>query len=244
MILEYFPPQMTNIRLSSESTKANIHKQVQKNFTNYSKLLIQINNISKIIPAFIYFNIRGTAVANNPQGWLIIYGVKDWSDSVNPYVYDNDYYSQMFEYKNNNMFMNTDIDLNNHKIKNIPQPTSDTDILLKGSLNIGSANLYRSIHNDKYFKVNNIDVSFDFVFINHITLIQDSFRGQSDEIIISYQKSTGGFGSFRYLFIHTSSSSNITVVMINQSFKTGIQSIKTRVSSRVAFIITYQTTYF
>ena len=47
-----------------------------------------------------------------------MYGVNDWSDSVDPRVYDSDYYSKMFEYKNDSMYMNTSIDLNNnHQIK-------------------------------------------------------------------------------------------------------------------------------
>ena len=179
MIFEYHPPQNTNIQLSCQSTTAYVHRQVQKNFTHYAKLLVQINNNSKTTPDFIFFTIHGTDVIANPEAYIIVYGVNDWSDSVNPRVYDGDYYSKMFEYKNNSMYMNTSIDLNhNHRIVNIPKPTRDIDILLKGSLNIGSANLYGLIHNDKYFKVNNIDVSFDFVFINSITLIQDSFRGQ------------------------------------------------------------------
>ena len=244
IIFEYFFPEDSGIQLSCQATTAYVHKQVQKDFTDYSKLLVQINNNSKITPDYIYLTIHGTAVVSNPEGYIIVYGVKDWSDSVKSDVYDSDFYTQMFEYKNDDMFMNTDIDMNNHRFKNVPKPTSDTDVLLKGSLNLGSANLYGLIHNDKYFKVNNIDVSFDFVFINSITLIQDSFRGQSDEIIINYQKSTGGFGRLHYSFIHTSSSSNITVVMINRSFKTGIQSIKTQTSTGVSFIITYQTTYF
>ena len=244
IIFEYFFPEDSGIQLSCQATTAYIHKQVQKDFTDYSKLLVQINNNSKTTPDYLYLTIHGTVVVSNPEGYIIVYGVKDWSNSIKSDVYDSDFYTQMFEYKNDDMFMNTDIDMNNHRFKNVPKPTSDTDILLKGSLNLGYANLYGLIHNDKYFKVNNIDVSFDFVFINSITLIQDSFRGQSDEIIINYQKNTGGFGRLHYSFIHTSSSSNITVVMINRSFKTGIQSIKTQTSTGVAFIITYQTTYF
>ena len=208
--------------------------------------MVQINNNSKTTPDFIFFTIHGTDVIANPEAYIIVYGVNDWSDSVNPRVYDGDYYTQMFEYKNNSMYMNTSIDLNhNHRIVNIPPPITDADILLKGSLNIGPANLYGLIHNDKYFKADRIDVNFiNFVFINSITLIQDTYRGQADEIIISYQRNTGSFGRFHYSFIHTSSSSNITVVIINQSFERGIQSIKTQISTRVPFMITYQTTHF
>ena len=134
MIFEYHPPQNTNIQLSCQSTTAYVHRQVQKNFTHYAKLLVQINNNSKTTPDFIFFTIHGTDVIANPEAYIIVYGVNDWSDSVNPRVYDGDYYSKMFEYKNNSMYMNTSIDLNhNHRIVNIPKPTRDIDILLKGS---------------------------------------------------------------------------------------------------------------
>ena len=171
-------------------------------------------------------------------GHLIVYGVKETLSNVDPSVYDT-----AFVIENGKMVMETDLDLNNHKFKNVPQPTSDTDVLLKGSLNIGFANLYGLIHNAKFFKVNSINVSFHSVFINSIRLIQDSYKGQSDEIIIAYQKSSGQSGTYHYSFIHTSPS-NITIISINRSFKTGIQSIKTKTATRVAFMITYQTTYF
>ena len=55
MIFEYHSPQNTNIQLSCQSTTAYVHRQVQKNFTHYAKLLVQINNNSKTTPDFIFF---------------------------------------------------------------------------------------------------------------------------------------------------------------------------------------------
>jgi len=69
----------------------NIHKQVQKDFSNYSKLLVQINNGSKDTPDYIYLNLHGTATAKPVQAHLVVYGVKDWQDTVNPEVYDYDH---------------------------------------------------------------------------------------------------------------------------------------------------------
>ena len=54
MIFEYFPPVMTNIQLSCQATTAYVHRQVQKDFTDYSKLLVQINNNSKSTPDYIF----------------------------------------------------------------------------------------------------------------------------------------------------------------------------------------------
>ena len=112
IIFEYYFPENTNIQLSCQSTTAYVHKQIQKDFTDYSKLLVQINNNSKTTPDYLFFTIHGTAVVNNPEGYIIVYGVKDWSDSVDPNIYDDGFYVQMFEYKNGDMQMQTDININ------------------------------------------------------------------------------------------------------------------------------------
>ena len=43
MIFEFYPPEMTNIQLSCQATSAYIHKQVQRNFSNY-KLIIDYHS--------------------------------------------------------------------------------------------------------------------------------------------------------------------------------------------------------
>ena len=141
IIFEYFFPEYSGIQLSCQATTAYVHKQVQKDFTDYSKLLVQINNNSKTTPDYVYLTIHGTAVVSNPEGYIIVYGLKDWSDSVDPSVYDSEYYIQMFEYQDGGMYMNTSINLN-HKIINIPQPTNPTDLLMKQSVNIFNISLY------------------------------------------------------------------------------------------------------
>ena len=117
IIFEYYFPENTNIQLSCQSTTAYVHKQIQKDFTDYSKLLVQINNNSKTTPDYLFFTIHGTAVVNNPEGYIVVYGVKDWSDSVDPNIYDDGFYVQMFQYKNGDMQIQTDIDMNTHKIE-------------------------------------------------------------------------------------------------------------------------------
>ena len=97
IIFEYYFPENTNIQLSCQSTTAYVHKQIQKDFTDYSKLLVQINNNSKTTPDYLFFTIHGIAVVNNPEGYIIVYGVKDWSDSVDPNIYDDGFYVQMFQ---------------------------------------------------------------------------------------------------------------------------------------------------
>ena len=137
IIFEYYFPENTNIQLlSCQSTTAYVHKQIQKDFTDYSKLLVQINNNSKTTPDYLFFTIHGTAVVSNPEGYIIVYGVKDWSDSVDPNIYDDEFYVQMFEYKNGDMQMQTNINVSNHKITNLNKGINDTDAVNKLQLDI------------------------------------------------------------------------------------------------------------
>ena len=175
MIFEYYPPETTNIQLSCQATIAYVHKQVQKDFTNYSKLLVQINNNSKITPDYIFFTIHGTAVVSPVQGYIIVYGVKDWSDSVDPRVYDSDFYKKMFEYKNDNMFMNTELDMNNHRIRNVSPPIHSNDVLNKGSIKITNIYLYGVVDSDHVLKNHNIPIGFNAVFLESIIIIIYTF---------------------------------------------------------------------
>ena len=90
---------------------------MQQDFSDYSKVLVQINS-SKDTQDYIYFTIHGTVTATPVQGYLIVYGVKDWSGSVDSGVYDN-INDQMFEYKNGDMQMKTDLDMDNKRIRNL-----------------------------------------------------------------------------------------------------------------------------
>ena len=91
-VLEYYPQgPHTNIQLSAQATTANIHKTIQKSFSDHIKLLVQFNNSSRESLDYIYFNLHGSSTSSSPQAFLIIYGVKDWQDTVNPEVYDYDH---------------------------------------------------------------------------------------------------------------------------------------------------------
>ena len=117
IVFEFYPPAMTNIQLSFDASEAFFHKAVQCDLTAYSKLLVQFNNNSKQTPDYIYLTMHGTATGTPVQCHLVVYGVKDWSDSVYPGVYDG-LDNVMFEYKNGDMQMNVDIDMNNNKVLN------------------------------------------------------------------------------------------------------------------------------
>ena len=91
-VLEYYPlGSHTNIQLSAQATTANIHKTIRKSFSDHVKILVQFNNGSRDALDYIYFNLHGSSTLSSPEAFLIIYGVKDWQDTVNPEVYDYDH---------------------------------------------------------------------------------------------------------------------------------------------------------
>ena len=152
IVFEFYPPEMTNIQLSCNASSAYIHKSVQRNFTNYSKLLVQFNNNSKQTPDYIYLTMHGTAT-QSAQCHLVVYGIKDWSDSVQPSVYDG-VDNMMFKYVNGDMVMQTDLDMNDKKIINLPNPVDDGDAVNKLSLDSVSYwtrnHVYRNIFPEFY----------------------------------------------------------------------------------------------
>ena len=117
VVMEYFFPEDRNISLSAEASTAVIAKQTTKNFPNYKKLLVQIDQQTKDTPDYLYFNIRGSGTTStNPEGYLVFYGVREWMDSVPPQIYDRALETGMFSYENGKMKMNMDLDLNGNSI--------------------------------------------------------------------------------------------------------------------------------
>ena len=200
IIFEYYFPENTNIQLSCQSTTAYVHKQIQKDFTDYSKLLVQINNNSKTTPDYLFFTIHGTAVVSNPEGYIIVYGVKDWSDSVDSSVYDDAFYVQMFEYKNGDMQMQTDININNHKIKNISPPTEPTDLIMKQSLDILNTTQIGKINQNGYFTVDDITLQLNNAFIKEIRIVNLIRLTGPDRLII---RARSGHTSLSFPFSYT-----------------------------------------
>ena len=131
IVFEFYPPEMTNIQLSCTASEAYIHKAVQRDFTAYSKLLVQFNNNSKQTPDYIYLTMHGTATATPVQCHLVAYGVKDWSDSVYPGVYDG-LGNEMFDYKNGDMEMKVNLDMNNKIISGLVNPIYDSEAMNLG----------------------------------------------------------------------------------------------------------------
>ena len=245
IIFEYYFPENTNIQLSCQSTTAYVHKQIQKDFTDYSKLLVQINNNSKTTPDYIFFTIHGTAVVSNPEGYIIVYGVKDWSDSVDSSVYDDAFYVQMFEYKNGDMQMQTDIDMNTHKIKNNPLPTEPTDLLTKESLITndtyvsGNITIEKILNRSRFlFYIYGSRVDLMNPFINFIILnVGPLFNNTQDQLSIF-------MGSSISRFSFTTSASGYVKIIINRQFNGRTNKIFTNIISNATFVISYRSITF
>ena len=117
--MEYYFPEDTSVSLSCEASTMVINKQTSKNFTDYTKLLVQFDEKTKDTPDYLYFNIRGSAsTSTNPEGYLVFYGLKGWVDFVPPEIYDRALESSMFELENGKMKMNMDLDLNGYSVIN------------------------------------------------------------------------------------------------------------------------------
>ena len=174
IVFEFYPPEMTNIQLSCNASSAYIHMEVQRDFTDYSKLLVQFNNNSKLTPDYIYLTMHGTTT-QSAQCHLVVYGVKDWSDSVYPGVYDG-VDNVMFKYVNGDTVMQTDLDMNDKKIINLSNPVDDGDAVNKLSLDSVSYwtrnHVYRSIFPEFY----------DLVETSRFNLIKDVIGVVIDKI--------------------------------------------------------------
>ena len=74
IIMEYFWPEGTGVSLSCEASTAVIQKQTFKNFSSYTKILVQFDQRSKDTPDYLYFNIRGSgSTSTNPEGYLVFF---------------------------------------------------------------------------------------------------------------------------------------------------------------------------
>ena len=188
MIFEYYFPESTNVSLFTVGTTVYIHKQVYRAFDAYGKLLVQINNNSKNTPDRITLQIHGTAVVQNPEGYLVIYGIKGWSDSVDPRVYDG---------LKNEMY--ADINMNNNRIVNLADPTDDKEAVNLQFLQKknGPVRIFGDVIHNGYFVTKGAYLRFDKkIWITDIRLMRRTYERVTDTIIItllSNQKSNYNF---------------------------------------------------
>ena len=236
IIFEYYFPENTNIQLSCQSTTAYVHKQVQKDFTNYSKLLVQINNNSKITPDYLFFTIHGTAVVSNPEGYIIVYGVKDWSDSVDPNIYDDEFYVQMFEYENGDMQMQTDIDMNNLRIKNIAPPINPTDLLMKQSLEIHNIYIFGMVNNRGFLTSNNTNLKIANMHIEKFIFYGGStYANTQDDLFVNFGVG-GPLWRFPFRFGPINQATELNV---NRYFNSILNNFRLRLAKQIEYELLY-----
>ena len=87
IIIEYMPPEMTNVIVTVQGTTINIASQTTKTFDNYTKTLIKFHNWRKSTPDYLFINLHGKTTSST-TGHLIVYGVKGYVSSVEPKIYD------------------------------------------------------------------------------------------------------------------------------------------------------------
>ena len=171
---------------------------------------------------------------------MFFYGVKEWVDIVPSEIYDHALETGMFEYKNGDMQMQTDIDLNNYKIKNIPQPTNPTDLLMKQSVEIFIAYLYGVVTQSGVLTSQGTSIRFENAHITSIILFGgEKYIGTHDRLTISHK--IGSFPASRYYPFRYSSRNGYIEIIINHHFPGLISIIRIRTAIQIPCIVVYRT---
>ena len=114
-VCEFFPIVMSNVSVTALGTTISINSQATKTFTTYTKTVVQFHRWNSTPPQFIYFDLHGSETSNNRRilAHMIVYGVKGYFPDVPSSVFD-----QIYVVNNGHMVMQTDLDLNRHRIIN------------------------------------------------------------------------------------------------------------------------------
>ena len=114
MVVEWFPPEMSEISVTVQGTTISISNYATKTFEKYTKTVINFHRWGSSPPQFLYLDLHGTV--SNPSfltiGHLIVYCVKETISNVNPSVYDT-----AFVIENGKMVMETDLSLNSYRLR-------------------------------------------------------------------------------------------------------------------------------
>ena len=239
LIMEYyFSSDNTNIVIIAESTKTTlIKKYTTFDGPNYKKYLVQFDFPSKANPPhFLYFTISGTGTTStNPEGYLVFYGVKGWDDAVPSEIYDHALETGMFEYDNGNMKMYHDIDMDNHRIRNIPPATNPTDLLMKQSLEIHQIYLYGMVIN-RHLTSEGIRLQLYNPYIKSISLFGgNKYKNMKDQLTI---RAFGYTSPFNYSFIYSPTDGYVDIE-INYKIASNTLLMMTRMATDIPFRLTY-----
>ena len=114
LVVEWFPPEMSELSVAVQGTTISISNYATKTFENYTKTVINFHRWGSSPPQFIYLDLYGTVTFPSllTIGHLIVYGVKETISNVDPSVYDT-----AFVIENGKMVMETDLSLNEHRLR-------------------------------------------------------------------------------------------------------------------------------
>ena len=113
---EFFPAKMTGVSVNVVSASLNVGKQTTKKLPNYSRSIVHLHKWRISPPEYIFLDLKwqGTAQDLSKKGAkLIVYGIAGSHDDVPSDVFD-----APFAFEGGAMVMQTDLDLNGHKIGN------------------------------------------------------------------------------------------------------------------------------
>ena len=247
IIMEYYFPEDLNIIILAEVTKTTIiKKQVKFDETNYKKYLVQFDFPSKANPPhYLYFTIRGSGTTStNPEGYIVLYGVKGWDDMVPSELYDHALETGMFEYDNGNMKMFDDLDMNNHRIKNISPATNPTDLLMKQSLEIHDIFIFGLVNNSGFLSIHNNKMKLENIFIKKILFYGFfSYANARDILFINAGYIGLGGSRLQYPFIF-GPSYQTTEININKYFNVPMNNFRLASAKQIEFNLIYSPVTF
>ena len=116
LCIEFFPAKMTGVSANVVSASLNVGKQTTKKLPNYSRSIVHLHKWRISPPEYIFLDLKwqGTAQDLSKKGAkLIVYGIAGSHDDVPSDVFD-----APFAFEGGAMVMQTDLDLNGHKISN------------------------------------------------------------------------------------------------------------------------------
>ena len=237
LVMEFYWPEKFNIYTYADSTPTNIvDEQNIKNFSNYQKLYLQFTKKNTNSPNNLIMEIRGELSTSNQQtGYLIFYGTKGTHYSITNDFYDQYIMSDIFIY-DGNMKMQTDIDLNNKKIKNIPPATNPTDLLMKQSLEIHDIFIIGFVNNLKFLTSNNSNLKIKDIYIKKIIFYGESkYANSQDGLLVNF-----GLGGplWRYSF-HFGQSNQATELNIDRYFNTTLNKFRLITAKQIEFELLY-----
>ena len=168
LVMEFYWPEKFNIYTYADSTPTNIvDEQNIKNFSNYQKLYLQFTKKNTNSPNNLIMEIRGELSSSNQQtGYLIFYGTKGTHYSITNDFYDQYIMSDIFIY-NENMKMQTKIDMNNNKIIKLSNGTDPDDAVNKGQLDSVNINLETFKNQINTFKIHFKNYLYLSIFTSH-----------------------------------------------------------------------------